>query len=51
VARQNVSQWHEEARAYGEFFGDIRPACTFVGINALIDKEWLVEMEADCVIE
>jgi len=48
---KDISQWQEAARAHGEFLGDIRPACTFVGINALINEEWLLEMEADCVIE
>jgi enamine deaminase RidA (YjgF/YER057c/UK114 family) len=43
-------RWQEVARAHGEYFGGIRPACTFVEVSQLLDKEWLVEIEADAVI-
>lgn len=46
----DMSTWKEAAQAHGEFFSDIRPACTFVEIKGFINKEWLVETEADCVI-
>jgi enamine deaminase RidA (YjgF/YER057c/UK114 family) len=46
----DISQWREAARAHGEMFGAIRPACTFVEISRFIDPEWLVEIEADCVV-
>jgi enamine deaminase RidA (YjgF/YER057c/UK114 family) len=44
----DIDRWREAARAHGEFFGDIRPACTFVGVARFIDPEWLVEVEIDC---
>ena len=44
----DIDHWREAARAHGEFFGDIRPACTFVGTARFIDPEWLVEVEIDC---
>lgn len=47
----DISRWEEAAKAHGESFSDIRPACTFVEVSGLIDKEWLVEIEADCIIE
>jgi enamine deaminase RidA (YjgF/YER057c/UK114 family) len=47
----DVTQWEEVARAHGEFFGEIRPACTFVEVKGFVRPEWLVEIEADCVIE
>jgi enamine deaminase RidA (YjgF/YER057c/UK114 family) len=47
----DMSQWQEAARAHGEFFGEIRPACTFVEVSRFIDVEWLVEIEADAAIE
>jgi len=47
---KDISRWEEAARAHGEFFSEIRPACTFVEIKALIKEDWLVEMEADCVV-
>lgn len=46
----DIDQWQEAARAHGEFFGDIRPASTFVEVSRFIDPEWLVEMEADCEV-
>jgi enamine deaminase RidA (YjgF/YER057c/UK114 family) len=51
VFLKDISEWEEAAKAHGEFFTDIRPACTFVEIKGLIKDDWLVEMEADCVIE
>jgi enamine deaminase RidA (YjgF/YER057c/UK114 family) len=46
----NIGDWQEAARAHNEVFGDIKPACTFVEISRFIDPEWLVEIEADCII-
>jgi enamine deaminase RidA (YjgF/YER057c/UK114 family) len=46
----DISQWREAARAHGEVFGDIRPACTFVQVGGFIDPQWLVETEADCYV-
>ena len=47
----NISDWKNAARAHGEYFVTIKPACTFVEVKGLIKKDWLVEMEADCIIE
>jgi enamine deaminase RidA (YjgF/YER057c/UK114 family) len=47
----DISGWHDAARAHGEVFRDIRPACTFVQVSGFIDPTWLVEIEADCVVE
>jgi enamine deaminase RidA (YjgF/YER057c/UK114 family) len=47
----DISRWRDAARAHGEVFRDIRPACTFVGVSGFIDPAWLVEIEADCVAE
>lgn len=46
----DMSNWKEAAKAHGEFFSAIRPACTFVEVKGFINKEWLIETEADCVI-
>lgn len=46
----DIDQWQEAARAHGDYFGEIRPASTLVEVSRLIDPEWLVEMEADCVL-
>lgn len=45
----DMDRWQEAARAHGEVFADIRPACTFVGVARFIDPEWLVEVEVDCL--
>jgi enamine deaminase RidA (YjgF/YER057c/UK114 family) len=46
----DIRRWQEAARAHGEFFGEIRPATTFVQVAGFIDPEWLVETEGDCVV-
>ena len=50
VMLTDISLWKEVAAAHGEYFSEIRPACTFVQVSALIDESWLVEIEADCVL-
>lgn len=47
----DISRWEEAARAHGEIFSEVRPASTFVEVKGFIDPEWLVEIEADCVME
>lgn len=46
----DISRWKEAAKAHGEVFSMIRPACTFVEVKGFINRDWLVETEADCVI-
>jgi hypothetical protein len=41
------SAFHE----HGEFFAAIRPATTFIEVQGFINREWLVEVEADCVAD
>lgn len=50
IMLKDISRWEEAARAHGEFFSEIRPACTFVGIKDFVREDWLVETEADCII-
>ncbi|MBP1736311.1 MAG: hypothetical protein H6Q60_192 [Oscillospiraceae bacterium] len=40
----------EVSRAYSEFFRDVRPLCTYVGISMLNRPSQLVELELDAVI-
>lgn len=44
----DIGRWREAAKAHGELFARIRPACTFVQVSRFIDPGWLVEVEADC---
>ena len=46
----NISRWREIGRAHGEAFGNIRPATTMVEVKALINAEYLVEIEATAII-
>ena len=46
----DISHWREAARAHGEFFHNVRPACTFVEVSRFIDPGWLIEIEVDAVI-
>jgi len=46
----DISKWEEAAKAHGELFSAIKPACTFVEVKGFINPEWLVEIEIDCVL-
>ena len=47
----DMSRWQEAGRAHGEVFGDIKPASAFVGTNALLHPDLLVEIEATAIDE
>jgi len=47
----DIASWREAARAHGEVFAEIRPACTFVEVSRFIDPAWLIETEADCYVD
>jgi len=46
-----IEDWQAVAAAHGEFFRDIRPVNTIMQISRFIDPDWLVEIEADAVVD
>lgn len=46
-----IEDWQAVAAVHGEFFRDIRPVNTIMQISRFIDPEWLIEVEADAVID
>lgn len=46
-----IDDWQVVARVHGEFFRDVRPANTIMQVARFIDPAWLVEIEADAVVD
>lgn len=44
-----IDRWQEVAKAHAEFFGEIHPATSMIGVARLVDPEMLVEIEATAV--
>lgn len=51
IMLRDITKWKDAAKAHGEYFSSIRPASTFVEISKLINEDWLVEIEADCIVQ
>jgi|SRR5689334_9074331 len=46
-----IDDWQAVAAVHGEFFRDIRPVNTIMQVVRFIDADWLVEIEADAVVD
>lgn len=44
------ADWEAVARVHGEVFGEIRPANTLLYVQALVGADYLVEIEAEAII-
>ena len=47
----DISQWQEYGRAHSEFFKDIKPCNTMVEVSALIEPDYMIEIEATAMLE
>lgn len=46
-----IDDWQEVAKVRGEYFKDIRPVDTVMEVKGFVDKEWLIEIEVDAVVD
>ncbi len=46
----DISRWQEYGKAHSEFFREIRPCNTMVEVSALIEPDYLIEIEATAII-
>lgn len=51
VLLTEIEDWESVAQVHGEFFGDIKPVTTVMQVTRFVDPDWLVEIEADAVVE
>lgn len=47
----DISKWEEIGSIHGEFFSKIKPATTMVEVSKLISPEYMVEIEAEAIVE
>lgn len=45
-----INDWQAVAAVHGEVFGTVAPVATLVGVAALIDPEWRIEVEAEAIV-
>lgn len=46
----DISKWQEYGRAHSEFFKAIKPCNTMVEVSALIEPDYLIEIEATAIL-
>ncbi|MGN6628976.1 MAG: RidA family protein [Candidatus Nitrosocosmicus sp.] len=46
----DMDNWREVAKAHLELFNEIRPTCSIIEVNRLIDPDLLIEIEVDAFI-
>lgn len=51
IMMTDIELWKEAAKAHGEMFGNVQPGTCFVQVSRFINPGWLVEIEADAIID
>lgn len=46
----DISRWLEYGRAHSEFFKEIKPCNSMIEVKALIEPDYLIEIEATAII-
>ena len=47
----DIAHWEAVGRVHGEVFGSIRPAPSILEVSRFVNPDWLVEIEADAVLQ
>jgi len=47
----HMADWEQVADVHRAFFRDVRPVTTVVEVGGFADPDWLVEIEADAVVD
>jgi enamine deaminase RidA (YjgF/YER057c/UK114 family) len=47
----DISRQDEAGRAHGEFFREILPVASMIGVSALVNPEMLIEIEVEAILE
>lgn len=51
VILTNIDDWKAAIDVRKDYFRDVRPVDTIMAVDRFVNPEWLVELEADAVIE
>ena len=47
----DIADWKAAVEVRKAYFGDIRPVDTIMEVSGFVNPEWLIEIEADAIIE
>ena len=51
ICLKRIEDRESVSKVHGEYFHDIRPASTVMQVVSFVNPDWLVEIEADAVVE